>query len=391
MEVRRTLRRYRRSRLSDLLFCAALALFSLTGDVFGDEAPPHSWAWVFDLLLPAALYWRRRHPFAVFLAIAGVLLGQWLGNIPAGADISLLFALYAVGRYERNRQRIAISAAVSYAIMGLVAMRSAPDGSQIAALVLLVGTTTAAWVLGVYRRTKNDYVESVLARAATAERERDQQAQLAVAAERARISREMHDIVAHSLSVMIALSDGAAVAAERSPDAAREAMEQSSALGRQALAEMRRLLSVLRDPDDAALAPQPGVVEIDELVAQVRAAGLPVEFVVFGDPTGLTPTAQLTAYRLVQEGLTNVLKHAPRATKAVVTLHYVAHGMEISVENDDHPNDARLTEPIDVGHGVAGMRERAAIFGGTVEVGRRPDGGWRVFSALMFDEQDASR
>lgn len=388
--VRRILSRYRRSRASDALFCVVLILLLVSGDLLDNETSnPLAYVWVFDVLVPVALYWRRRQPFWVFVSIAATSFGQWLAHVSSGSGACLLLALYAVGRYDRNRQRLAVAAGLTYLLMGLVALRSAPEDSALAALVLLVGTATAAWVLGVYRRTKSDYLDSVVERAATAERERDQRAQLAVAGERARISREMHDIVAHSLSVMIALGDGASASVERAPVEAREAMEQLSALGRQALAEMRRLLSVLRDPADEDLAPQPGVAEIDELVAQVRIAGLSVELMVVGEPAVLSATAQLTVYRLVQEGLTNVLKHAPAATKAVVTLRYESGGMQVAVENDD----AAPLEPPSafvVGHGVAGMRERAAVFGGTVEAGRRAGGGWRVASDLLFESQAGS-
>jgi signal transduction histidine kinase len=249
---------------------------------------------------------------------------------------------------------------------------------------------TAALVLGVYSRTRRAYLVSVLDRATTAERERDQQSQLAAAGERARISREMHDIVAHSLSVMIALSDGAAATIRSDPEAAETTMGQASALGRQALGEVRRLLGDQHpagdSPDPLDLAPQPGIAQLDELVGRVRSAGLTVGFQVTGRQPDLAPGIQLAVYRMVQEALTNVLKHAPSATRATVALHYRPGEIEIQVENDDESPPGAPAPAAGTGRGLAGMRERAAVFGGSIQAGRRADGGWRVVSHLPVDQ-----
>jgi signal transduction histidine kinase len=357
----------------------------------------------FDLALTLPLLWRRKRPTAAFLVISAVALVQWLSGTPAGADFAVLVALYAVGLYERRPLAIATAAAIAQIGVVLAALRWAPSGAKLTSIVLLTGTVTAAWVLGVYVRTRRAYVRSVLERAATAERERDQQAMIAAAGERARISREMHDIVAHSLSVMIALSDGAAIAVAREPQTARKAMEQASTLGRQALAEVRRLLGALHEGDDVQpdeLAPQPGIAQLDDLVAQVRSAGLAVDLVVVGQPLALLPAAQLAVYRMVQEALTNVLKHAYSPTRATVTLRYGPDRIDVEVENDDEPRpvgrrsgagpnpitaDGGLRQHL--GLGLAGMRARAAVFDGTVEAARGVEGGWRVVSHLRLDER----
>ena len=206
-------------------------------------------------------------------------------------------------------------------------------------------------------------------------------------AERNRIAREMHDIVAHNITVMISLADGAAYTAARDPEIATTAMETVSATGRQALAEMRRLLGVLRDDSGSALVPQPGVPELDQLLEQVRAAGLPVTLEVAGDGRSLPAGAQLTVFRLVQESLTNCLKHAGASAAARVRLRYAADSVDVEVidtgRSGSRSNDAG-------GRGLEGMRERAAVYAGTVEAGPSSGGGWRVHARLWLEQSPAS-
>ena len=212
---------------------------------------------------------------------------------------------------------------------------------------------------------------------------------IAAAAERARIARELHDIVAHNLTVMVALADGAVFAAEGDPEKATVAMETVSATGRQALAEMRRLLGVLQDGENpSTLVPQPGLPEIDQLVDQVRAAGLPVTLEVAGDGRALPPGAQLTVFRLVQESLTNCLKHAGGSAVARVRLRYATDGVDVEI-TDTGPRRTRASAPD--GRGLDGMRERAAVFAGTVEAGPRADGGWRVHAHLLLEPAAGAR
>ena len=331
--------------------------------------------WLFDLAPVVPLLWRRRFPFAVFLTTAAIALLQWALDIQAAGAVCVLVALCAVGAHAGHRWQVQLGVGVAVAEFGvlLVALRWAPHGGGLTTFLLLSGTVTAAWVLGLYLRTRRAYISGVLERAATAERERDHRALLATMAERARISAEMHDIVAHSLSVMIALNDGAAVAVTRAPEDAVAGLRQASALGRQAMTELRRLL----DDEDTGLAPLPGVHDIDALVDRVRAAGLAVRLIVLGRRPELSPAVELTVFRLVQEALTNALKHAPAGAAAQVTLHYhpVAIDLEIS-------NDAAVAAGISAGRGLTGMRQRAATLGGTVEAGPQPDGTWRVRATL---------
>ncbi|MGI4895855.1 MAG: sensor histidine kinase [Janthinobacterium lividum] len=385
--LRRFLRRPVLMDVVVVVLVLGLARAQETEDLPGVYTP---WMSVFDLALALPLLWRRRRPALVFAIISLVALLQWLTATQAGGDFAVLVALFALGGYERRRRFIAAGVVVAQVGIVLAVLRWAPIEHRFSAATLLTGTVTAAWVLGVYTRTRRAYLSSVLERAATAERERDQQAMLAVAAERSRISQEMHDIVAHSLSVMIALSDGAGAAIERDPEAARTTMGQASALGRQALGEVRRLLSDEHTPNglgDGEMVPQPGIAQIDDLVAQVRCAGLPVDLRVSGEPAELAPGAQLAVYRMIQEALTNVLKHAPAAEHATVSLRYHRGGVVLEVENDDtSAPQRRMVSLTSAGRGLTGMRERAAVFGGTVDFGRRNEGGWRIVSHLPLEE-----
>jgi signal transduction histidine kinase len=368
--------------LGDAAVLAAVLVIGLLPDLLGPG--PHDGAsWVFDLALVLPLVGRRYAPFPVFLVQAAVALVQWSTNTRAAADFALLIPLYAIAAHAPRRVTVAYAAAISQVGVILAAAAWAPRSHVIGSALLLTGTVTAAWVLGIYVRTRRAYISGVVERAQIAEQERDTRALIAVTEERARISREMHDIVAHSLAVMIALSDGAAAAIDRAPAEAQDAMEQAAALGRQSLQEIRRVLGDLRGTEELDRAPQPGVEAVEDLVRQVRAAGLPVELVVVGQPRPLVPSAQLAVYRLIQESLTNVLKHARYATRATVTLRYLDTGVQVQIDNDDRP------EPQDpatgqIGQGIAGMRERAAVFHGSVEAARRPDGGWRVVGQLQL-------
>ena len=258
--------------------------------------------------------------------------------------------------------------------------------------VLLSGLVAATGLLGYAARTRRAYLVALTDRAERMERERDQQAQLAATAERTRIAREMHDIVAHNIAVMIALADGAAYTAAASPEQAVSLMGQVSATGRSALTEMRRVLGVLREPAASGNAPQPTLDRMTGLLASVRAAGLPTRLTVTGQPFPLPASAQLTVYRVIQEALTNTLRHAPGAT-AQVRVAYLTGQIELEVTDDGgHPPDVPgagapgTGQPAGWspgGHGIAGIRERAALFGGQVTAGPRPGGGWRVHTVLQ--------
>ncbi|MDF9816013.1 sensor histidine kinase [Streptomyces sp. SPB162] len=370
----------------DAVLTAAL-LFATAGLAHRDLAGSPSLV-VFQWLLLIPLVWRRRAPLAVFGVMAAVAFLQWLVGAALPADVALLIALYTVAA-QSSRRRTLLAVAVLELGTLLAASTWATHGRTTQSFVALSAMVIAAAVTGVNMRTRRAYLAALEDRAGRLERERDQRAQLAVAGERARIAREMHDIVTHNLSVMVALADGAVFAQERHPQKAAAAMRQVSATGRQAITDMRRFLGVLRaDEPDALRHPMPGIAQLEPLAEQVRAAGLPTRLSVGGDPTVANAAAQLTVYRLVQEALTNTLKHAPAGTRAEVRVRCSPASLHVDV-TDDGPATTAPGPPS--GHGIAGMRERAAAYGGQLDAGPLPDGGWRVSAELtLIPRQDAN-
>jgi signal transduction histidine kinase len=358
----------------DIALAAAVAAGTSLVDAFG-SLPGGAVGW--DLLLAAPLVLRRRWPAWAGALIAAVCLAQWLAGVRATGDVAFLVALYSLGAYERRRWILTSAVVVAEVGVTMAVTRWAPASNRLLPGLLSTGTVTAAWVAGIYVRMRRAYLVSALQRAETAERERDSRAQVAVAAERARMAREMHDVIAHSLSVMITLNDAAAVV--ESPVQARDTITQASEVGRQALAEMHRMLGMLRDGEPAELAPSPGVDQLADLVSMVRSAGLSVELAVTGDLRTMLPTAQLALYRIVQESLTNVLKHGRNVQHVVVQVIRQGPRVELQIDDDGRPGGQ---VPGRAGHGVSGMAERASLFGGHVDAGPRDGAGWRVTAQL---------
>jgi signal transduction histidine kinase len=383
-----------------------------------DIAGPNRWLAVTLIIAMALpLVWRRRAPAAVFAVILVLALIQLRVNPHEGNDLlPLACAFYTVATREPRWQVLAGAAALE------IAAALAPNGWGIYSLLIAF-----TLLLGYYIRTRRAYIAALVDRAERLERERDQQAQLATAAERARIAREVHDIVAHNIAVMTALADGAAYTAEASPGQGAALMRQVSETGRSALIEMRRLIGVLRDPPGHS--PQPALDDIDDLLAAVREAGLPVTMTVTGQPPLLPATAQLAIYRIIQEALTNTLKYAPSST-ARVQLGYQPDRVDLEISDtgrvdleisDTGRVDLEITDtgrpkaagpaPATAsegapgtgsapgmpaagpggGHGIAGMRERAALFAGHVTAGPAPGGGWRIHATLRPDLGPAER
>jgi len=372
------------ARLRDLVtehpqtadFGFAVLLMMLVGARTGspDHVPV---ARAFAVLLCLPLVWRRRFPRTVFGFQCVVALVQWSAGFVQVADVALLVGLYTVAAHCAREWAIAAAGVLELGVVLSVIRWWTVGFKVLPSMVFLSGMVTAAFVLGVNLRTRRAYLASLEDRALRAELERDQQSRIAAAGERARIAREMHDIVAHNLSVMIALADGAAYAIRTGSAQAESVARQVSDTGRQALAEMQRLLGVLRDEADTTTrAPQPGIDQLDELIAQVRATGLAASLTVSGRPFALPTTAQLAVYRVVQEALTNVLKHAEAPHRAQVNLRYEESELRVDVIDDGAPAVLDPNRPS--GHGLAGMRERAALFGGEVAAGPVAGGGWRV-------------
>ncbi|MBT3153651.1 sensor histidine kinase [Streptomyces sp. CHD11] len=340
------------------------------------------------LLLSLVVALRRRMPERMLILAAVVGAGQLVTDVaPLPSDFALLVIVYTVAATgARWASRFALTAALCAAPLAQLRW---PDSEvstaqNIAVAIFQTVPFALAWVLGDSIRTRRAYFAQLEERAARLEKERAAQAKVAVAAERARIARELHDVVAHNVSVMVVQADGAAYVLDAAPDQAKKALETISSTGRQALAEMRRLLGVLRtgEHEEAGeYVPQPDVRQIEDLVGQCRESGLPVDFKVEGTPRPLPSGLELTAYRIVQEALTNTRKHGGPNAGASVRLVYFDDGLGLLVEDDGKGAPHELYEEGGFdgeGHGLIGMRERVGMVGGTLDAGPRPGGGFRI-------------
>ena len=339
-----------------------------------------------QVALIAPLAWRRAHPSLVFVVIAAFAFAQWLLDYRLVADGALLVALYTVAAHQSRFRALAAAAVLEVGVIIESASGVLAD-TWIKSLVSLSGLVMAALLMGITVRIWNDYLAWLVERTERLELERDQQTRLAAAAERARIAREMHDVVAHSIAVMVTLADGAAAIGPTNPSAATETLGEVSATGRQALTDMRRMLGVLRAEDvDGALAPQPGIEDLPALIGRVGSTGLGVALEVEGSTFPVPPTAELTVYRIVQEALTNVMKHANAARCVRVVLRYERPIVHVSVTDDGRSVGANGEGGNGTGgHGIAGMQERAGVYGGTLQAGPGIDGGWVVSTALQVE------
>jgi len=298
---------------------------------------------------------------------------------------TLLILLYTLAAYRPRRISVrGLLACLAAIAAGIIAYADPPARLDTAWTALVFSViAVSVWMFGdsvAGRRAHSAWLEE---RARRAEAERDTKAQLAAIAERSRITREMHDIIAHNLAVIIGLADGGRYAAARSPERSSQALDAIASTGREALSELRRLLGVLAEDDDRAadLAPQPGLADLEALLDRVRAAGLPLTCVMQGDPAGLSEGQQLTVYRIVQEALTNTLKHAGPAATAEVMLRYA--GGTVDVQVTDTGRGTAASPPEGAGRGLPGMRERAAVYDGTLQAGpASAAGGWRVAAHL---------
>jgi signal transduction histidine kinase len=337
------------------------------------------------LALIVALAFRRAYPVGAFLT--SVLVGAvqvLVGIRPNIIDVAIVILLYTLAAYRPRR--LSVPGLIVCLIGGAVAVAewrptrlSLVDWIMTGAIVF-AGPCLIAWVFGDSMRYRRAYYASLEDRAARLERERDAQAQIAAAAERARIARELHDVVAHNVSVMVVQADGASYALDSSPERARQALTAIASTGRQALAEMRRMLGVLRSGDgETGVAPLPGIGQLGELLEQTRAAGLAVAFTVEGVPAPLPGGLALAAYRIVQESLTNTRKHGGPAASAQVLLRYCEDVLVLQITDDGYGAAAAGDGD---GHGLTGMRERVALYNGTVHAGPQPGGGYQVTARL---------
>ncbi|HET6290272.1 MAG TPA: sensor histidine kinase [Amycolatopsis sp.] len=387
-------------------------LIGLSTVVSADDPEGFEW-WLSSLVALASLLVRHRHPTITFAAGGTMsLLHLVMGNDLRPVDVVALIGLFSVAAWGSRRRSVALLAVgllaagawsfhasetntantrapvplspriividplapVTSDYSDTAAADRVQDWGGFPAIGLSLGV---AWLAGLNTRQRRIRLAVLEQRATDLERERDTQAALAVAAERGRISRELHDVVAHALSVVVLQAQGAQAELERRPERSREALDAIVDTGRTALSEIRRLLGALGqgEPD---WAPQPGAERLPRLAADIRSAGTPVEFRVEGEPRPLSSTVDLAAYRIVQESLTNVLKHAGPDASVTIVLRYGPGTLEIEVTDDGIAAEA----PSGTGHGLEGMRERVNVLGGAFDAGPRPDRGFAVRASL---------
>ncbi len=361
----------------------------------------------------APLVLRRTRPFLTFALVTAVSLLQLVFlDAFLAANVSALIVIYTVAAYgERRAGRVVLVTGLLGAPLGASEYFYGPYYASDAFLTVtftIAVSVVAAWALGTVRRNRFQQIAGLAEQVRLREQERQQELRLAASTERARIAREMHDVVAHSLSVVIAQADGGRYAGRESPETALQTLEAIAATGRQALNDMRGLLGVLRDDGTALHAPQPQIGDISGLVGEVRASGLDVDFFVEGDPRPLAAGPSLAAYRIVQESLTNVLKHAGPGCRAWVRVHWREEALELSVLDDGRGASAALVSAASTsngppnaasrstgwpaapaphmvaGHGLTGMQERASLYGGRLQAVPRPGGGFAVHAVIPY-------
>jgi signal transduction histidine kinase len=358
-------------------------------DPFSTQGAP-TWAVVTTLLCQSLpLLARRRVPIAVLTVLLAACIVQLSLSFTMRSDLGLVIALYSVCRYRGGRQIAWVSAATFAALLFAILRLPPLVHEPYLALFFIGCAMVAAIALGLAAKSRHAQLHVLAERAARLEIEREQREQLAAAAERARVSREMHDIVGHNLAVITGLADGAAQLAVKQPTNTAQTSRAFALIAetsRQALSELRRTLGVMRDEDllRPSLNPQPGFAEIPRLIERVQSAGPRVTYTTDGDLTDLAPGLQLTIYRIIQEALTNILKHAQGVTHVTVAVSRRAHDVAVTVR-DDAPRHAAQDRGEDDGHGLLGLRERANLAGGTLTAGPAPERGWSVAAILPLD------
>lgn len=340
------------------------------------------------LLATLPLAWRRRAPIAVFAIVIGAIAAHIgltdPGDQPPAQDwLAALVAFYSIGAHGGPSRALLAAASGGTVIVVLDLVRVAEGRLAIADQIFGWLLFAAAWVLGRALHRRQRQVAALTDRTAQLERERAEQARRAVAEERARIARELHDIISHSISVVTLQTQ--AVRHRLAPEQKRERddLRAVETTARQAMAEMRRLFGVLRaQGEPPSLAPQPGLAELERLIEHTRAAGVPTELLVEGEPVALPPGVDLAAYRIVQEALSNTRRHAGPA-RATVAIRYGERQLELEIRD----NGAGRNGDLGVGgYGLVGMAERVRLYGGTLETDNRPAGGFRVQARLPFRE-----
>jgi signal transduction histidine kinase len=382
--------------LVDCLLVAFLLAIDLVAMMTNPETPgpgtqgPSVVGALFLGLENIPLAWRRQRPVLVLILVIVAFMAYQGAGFPGAPQFGLLIALFAVGAHAPQRRArlaagIAIPLLTVFVIFGVIFTEGVDAIAVIPSLVVLI----TVFMAGEAVRTRRAHARTLEERAELLERERDEKARRAVEDERQRIARELHDVVAHNVSVIVVQAGAGRRIVEERPHEAKQVLGSIEATGRQALSEMRRLLGVLRqDGGDAdELAPQPGMEGLEGLIEQVRDAGLAVDLVVEGHPRRLSRGVDLSAFRIVQEALTNTLKHAGPAT-AQVRVSYSNDALEIRVADDGRGASSGSGNGRGSGQGLVGMRERIVLFGGELRVGPRPGGGYEVRAKLPLEDSE---
>jgi signal transduction histidine kinase len=374
-----------RSRLTDL----GVAAIPFGLGLLGPGAHGGGWRLLLSAMISVSLYWRRRAPFAVLAVCfalgltqltAALVDGLTSRPLPGFYDLGIIIAIYSAVAYGTRATRlVAVTGGIGGATLGSLVWASTVRNTwnEAVAFCVLFAPVLLAWAFGTVARTRRDYLAGLEDRAERLQREREALAQVAVAEERERIARELHDILAHSVSLMIIQSDGAEAAIEQqNTGEARKAVAAIGRTGRDALTDLRLLLGMLRSDRDLA-EPQPGIDQLEDLIGSVP---LQARLRVEGRPRELPQGLALAVFRIVQEALTNTVKHAGPEASADVRLSYSGSAVEVEVSDDG----CGPIPPGRNGHGLIGMRERVALFGGTFTAGPAAAGGFRVLARLPW-------
>jgi signal transduction histidine kinase len=346
--------------------------------------PSPGWAYALVAAQCLPLTVRRRWPLPTTLVVGALTTWYGLSSLPdPPVYYAGLVSLYTVAAHaSRKESRAAAAVAVVAIILSFVIDAGKADYQD---FTVVVTTFATAYLLGESSRNRRERAGELEERALQLERTRAAEAATAVVAERNRIARELHDSVAHHVSMMVVQAEAGPVAVDQQPDRAVDAFDAISAAGKQALAEMRELLGVLKSDQGGQREPQLGIEQVPDLVAGAAAAGLDVDLDVRGQTSPLALAVSLAAYRIVQESLTNCIRHAPTAHVDVLVDH--TDGLEIRVDDDGAatPPPGWREPPGQSGHGLVAMRERVTLLGGTLEVGPKGGGGWRVRASIPVD------
>jgi signal transduction histidine kinase len=366
-------------RLIDRVFVAVLLVIAELSAFTGDKVQgPRALNALLLTVVTLSFLWRRSYPLvAVCTVLGGLTLSQLVLTPPPDLFVSILMlgaASYAAGAHLEGRRGLLGLALAAGTVTTIAAIF---DPSDIFFPVAFF--CVAPWLVGRTLRNHTALARELAEKAERAEHARAEDERRAIAAERSRIARELHDVLAHSLSVMVVQSGAARRIVERDPERAAQAAELVRETGRDALAELRHLFGPVRRGEGEALSGPPSISRVDQLAQRARAAGLHVQLQVEGTPVDLPPGVDLTAYRVVQEALTNTLKHGGRAN-ALVRVAYEPNEVVIAVEDDGTPGDGALDES--GGHGLVGMRERVGLYGGSIQAGPRAEGGFAVRARL---------